>query len=140
MALSIAESVNLVLGPPVVSEAAKVDYWRVTSGGHKLGFSGTPGKGTVVAGNPHVTGHAKGSDKSSPKPRVSAKAKFKKKNAKAATRQANKQRDSHDDIRRKLAKHGKKFTGNFKKDYEAASKIKESVCVLHRLLGGPVLG
>ena len=38
-------------------EAPKVDYWRTTDGGHRVGFSGKPGKGTPVAGNPHVLGH-----------------------------------------------------------------------------------
>lgn len=43
----------------LTEKGAKVDYWRTTDGGHRVGFQGTPGKGTPVAGNPHVLGGGK---------------------------------------------------------------------------------
>lgn len=46
-------------------EAPKVDYWRTTDSGHRVGFKGTPGKGTPVAGNPHVLGGGKATKKKS---------------------------------------------------------------------------
>lgn len=52
--LRMAEDVDEAKG----TGKARVDYWRTTEGGHRVGFQGKPGKGKLVAGNPHIVGGA----------------------------------------------------------------------------------
>lgn len=63
----IQQVLDEALGPiesaqSIQERSASVSYWRTMPGGHRVGFKGSPGKGTPVVGNAKVIGKIKGGE------------------------------------------------------------------------------